>query len=295
MSDLQYASLVDAKRAVRSYVQDRLSLMVTAERSERVIDLEVSFSRFLADNGVEENLASELSAAQRQALRRKVAEHIGRWGDQGLSPPFGFHIEQERLLITWRHDRFEELTGHPMPETSQFDIQAWVAGLLNRDFLLPCACYLRSIGCDPVLITDGSRDEGIDLIGLLRTGPFRSTIVYVQAKSQARLAGDDLLREFAKFSALPQTDKHRAYLEALGFSRLNDGAAFVYLCLVNGDFDFAAQTNARNVGALLRSRRQIADQLAKFYTKDRLDALRSLVSIPSGADLTRNLASMLLP
>ncbi|MBW6528978.1 restriction endonuclease [Sphingomonas sp. RHCKR7] len=295
MTDMRFGALGDARRAVRSFVQDRLALIVTAVDGERVVDLEVSFTRFLADHGIEENLASELSTEQYPAVRHKVADHIVRWSDQGLSPPFGFHVEQEGKVVTWRHDRFEELTGHPAPTTSQFEVQAWVAALLNRDFLLPCACYLRALGCDPVLITDGSRDEGIDLIGLLKSGPLRSTVVYVQAKSQARLSGDELLREFGKFAGLPQTEKHRQYLEALGFSRLRDGASALYLCMVNGDFEFAAENHARNVGALLRSRRQMADQLARVYSRQRLDELRAAVAIPPGADLGRNLAPLLHP
>ena len=295
MTDPRFGALVDAKRAVRSYVQDRVSVLVASVNADTVFQLEVDFARYLRDQGVEENLASELSTEQYPLVERKVADHVARWSAHGLSPPLGFHVEHEKTIVTWKHDRFEELTGHvPLP-ARHFEIEGWVSGATNRDFLLPCACFLRSLGCDPIYITDGARDEGIDLIGLIRAGPLRSTVLYVQAKSQPRISGDDLLREYAKFSALPQTDKHLKYLEALGVPRLKDGACFVYLCLVNGDFDFAAENHGRNLGALLRSRRQITDQLSRHYTPERLQQLGGDVSIPAGADLLRNLGPLLTP
>ena len=295
MADVRFGALLDAKRAVRTYVQESLSIAVTAVDGDRVLNLEVGFSRFLQERGIGENVASELAAEQYELVRRKVERHFGVWGDHGLAPPAGFHVEQERTLVTWRHDRFEELTGLAPPRPELFATQQWVAKLLNRQFLLPCACYLRSLGCDPIYITDGTRDEGIDLVGLVRTGPFRSSILYVQAKSQGRISGDELLKEFGKFRALPQTVRHRQYLDALGASRLKDGASFVYLCLVNGEFDFAAEEQGRNLGALLRSRRQIADQLSKTYTAARLEEIEAAVTIPDGPDLQRNLAPALTP
>lgn len=293
MPDRRFGSLGDAKTAVRSYVQDRLAAAVTAVDSETVLQLDVDFARFLHDRGIDQNLASELAAAQYGLLERKVTEHVAKWADYGLSPPVGFHIDRERTLVTWRHERFEELTGFvPLP-ARHFEISEWVSGHSGRPFLLPCACYLTSLGCDPIFITDGSGDEGIDLIGLIRTGPLRSTAIYVQAKSQGRISGDELLREFGKFSALPQTGLHMRYLEALGVPQRRDGANYVYFCLVNGEFEFAAETHGRNLGALLRSRRHIADQLAQTYTRDRLNALAGEIEIPKGADLTRNLAALL--
>lgn len=295
MTDARFGTLGDAKRAVRSYVQDRVAITSVSVDAETVLHLEVDFARFLSEKGIEENLASELSAEQSSFVRRKVEDHVARWADQGLSPPLGFHIDQEQTIVTWKHERFEELTGYVAPPSRHFEAEAWISDFSNRDFLLPCACYLRSLGCDPIYITDGARDEGIDIIGLIKAGPLRSTVLYVQAKSQARISGEDLLREFAKFRALPQTEKHLLYLNVLGVPRLRDGASFVYLCLVNGDFDFAAETNGRNLGALLRSRRQMADQLARHYSYERLAELAGQITIPAGADLTANLAPRLQP
>ncbi|MBV2149048.1 hypothetical protein KRZ98_12235 [Sphingobium sp. AS12] len=295
MSDVRYGALGDAKKAVRAYIHEHLAISVASVDAEPAFQLEVDFARFLRTRGVEENLASELSAEQYALVERKVSDHVNRWFAHGLAPPLGFQVDNEKTIITWRHDRYEELTGHvPIPET-HFKAAGWIADHLNRAFLLPCACYLRALGCDPIFITDGARDEGIDLIGLIRGGPLRSMVLYVQAKSQSRMSGDELLREFSKFASLPQTDKHLRYLDALGVSRLKDGASFVYLCLVNGDFDFAAETHGRNLGALLRSRRQIADQLSQHYSQDRLDQLGQTIVMPTGADLGRNLAPVLSP
>ena len=295
MADARFGVLGDAKKAVRGYVQSSLSVATAAVSGENVLNLEVDFARFLSGSGIDANLASELAAEQYVALQHKVEKHIETWKDEGLLTPMGFHVDQDRTLVMWRHELFEELTGLTPPPRELFAVQEWVSGLVHRDFLLPCACYLRSIGCDRIYVTDGTRDEGIDLIGLIREGPFRSTAVYVQAKSQGRISGDELLKEFAKYRALPQTPKHMQYLDALGASRLQDGMSFVYLCLVNGEFDHGAVENGRCLGALLRSRRQIADQLSRRYSRERLDALKSAIIIPDGPDLQRDLAPHLDP
>ena len=295
MGDTRFGVLGDAKRAVRSYVQSSLSATTTAVAGDNVLNLEVDFARFLQGKGINRDLASELAAEQYLALQFSVEKHIETWNDQGVLAPIGFHVDKARTLVMWRHERFEELTGLTPPARELFAAQEWVAGLVHRDFLLPCACYLRSIGCDRIYVTDGTKDEGIDLIGLIMDGPFRSTAVYVQAKSQGRISGDELLQEFAKFRALPQTVKHLHYLDALGASRLKDGMSFVYLVLANGDFDHAAVENGRCLGALLRSRRQIADQLSRTYSRERLDTLMVGVTIPDGPDLQRDLAPHLNP
>lgn len=295
MSDARYGALGGAKRAVGAYIREHLAVSVGSLDAEPVVQLEVDFARFLRTRGIEENLASELSAEQYALVERKVSDFVARWFAHGLTPPLGFQVDSEKTVITWRHERYEELTGHVSIPEMHFRASGWIAEHTNRAFLLPCACYLRSLGCDPIYITDGARDEGIDLVGLVRLGPLRSMVLYVQAKSQAWMSGDELLREFSKFSGLPQTDKHLRYLDAVGVSRLKDGASFVYLCLVNGDFEYAAETHGRNLGALLRSPRQLADQLSQHYSYERLDELGRSIVIPASADLTRNLAPLLTP
>jgi hypothetical protein len=295
MTEGRFGALGDASGAVRAFILERLEPAVIRTQAARVINIELEFTEFLAERGVDRLVATETSVDQRLLVRRKVQEQIERWTSQGVSAPAGFSMDNEGLLVTWRHGSYEQLTGLEPPPAGMFEIQEWLAGQTNRSFLLPCACYLASIGCDPIYVTDGSRDEGIDCIGMLRSGPLRSTALFVQAKSQSVLKGSELLQEFGKFSALPRTAKYLQYLEALGVPRSTDGTAFVYLLIVNGDFHYSAVQQARNAGALIRSRRQLAQQLSRHYDASRLEELKSGVELPSGADLVNNLGPILIP
>ena len=293
MPDSRYGPLVDAATAVRTFAWEHLELEIVRTDVEKVINVDVAFAAFLRRRGVSTLLADDLAAEQRPLVRRKVVEQIGRWRNQGIDAPIGFSEDRDDVLLTWRHDRFQELTGHSPPRAELFAVAAWLATQTNRAFLLPCACFLKTLGCDPILVTDGTRDEGIDCLGLVRGGPLRSMALFVQAKSQKHFSGDELLQEYGKFAGLPQTPKYLRYLEALGTDKSHDGAAFVYTVLANSDFRHAAQQNARNVGALIRSRRQLAQQLSLHYTLERLVELQTTIRIPSTADLDLNLSPLL--
>jgi hypothetical protein len=78
MPDTRFGVLVDANRAVKTYVREHLAVAVLAPDAEPALQLEVHFSRFLRDRGVEEDLASELSAEQYELVRRKVDDHVAR-------------------------------------------------------------------------------------------------------------------------------------------------------------------------------------------------------------------------
>lgn len=264
------------------------------EDCPRTINIDTAFSAFLGEHGVEPLMAQDVAVEQRLLVKRKVSEQIGRWRGQGVQSPFDFIFESDEVVVTWRHPRFGELTGATAADENFVRVHEWIGQQGQRDFLLPCVAYLKLLGCDPIFVTDGARDEGIDCIGLVATGGFRSVAIFVQARSRTDLfAGDPLLQEYAKYAGLPRTAKYMQYLEALGLSRLNDGCAFVYAVLINSDFKYAAQQNAARLGVLLRSRRQMAQCLSSNASVIKLEQWKAQIAIPERGDLSTNISPLL--
>jgi hypothetical protein len=292
----RFRQLGNADKATRRFVAENLEGRVMRADCPKSINLDLEFSRFLQTHGIEALEAAEIAAEQRLLVRRRVSRQIERWVGQGVSSPINFVVESEEVVISWRHERFAELTGSEPPVVGFVDVYVWLSEQSNRAFLLPCLCFLKLLGCDPIFVTDGARDEGIDCIGLIATGELRSTAVFIQARSAAALiSGDPLLQEYAKYAALPRTHKYMQYLDALGVLKLQDGAGYLYAVLTNSDFHYAAQQNAARLGVLLRSRRQIAHFISQVYSVRRLEQIRAELKIPETGDLTTNLAAQLSP
>jgi hypothetical protein len=295
MPNARFGDLGDADKAVQRFVLESLEVTVLRPDSPPTINIDVEFSRFLVTHGVEELVATEVAEEQRSLVRRKVQEYIGRWSGQGVLTPLNFIVESDEVVISWSHERFAELTGGDAPGREFVAVYEWLGAQTNRDFLLPCLCFLKLLGCDPIFVTDSPRDEGVDCIGIIDNGGLRSTAIFIQARSKNELiSGDALLQEYAKYSALPRTEKYMKYLTALGVPKRQDGTGFLYAVLTNADFKFAAQNNATRLGVLLRSRRQLAQSLSLHTGRTKLEHLKAQLKLPDAGDLTTNFAPRLV-
>lgn len=294
MSDTCFGALGDARKAVQSFVVDYLEAGVLRGNAPRTIHIDVAFAEFLTKNGVEELIAAEVAADQRVLVRRRLEEQIERWRAQGVTCPLNRTVESEDIVVSWSHDRFTELTGFDPPDGRFVSVHEWVRAQSGREFLLPCLCFLKIVGCDPIFITDGSFDEGIDCIGKVASGSLRSTAIFIQARSRSDLISSEVvMQEYAKYAALPRTVKYRQYLEALAIPTSSDGAAFLYAIMTNSDFKQGAQEIAWKLGVLLRSRRQLAQVLASRTDVDGLETLKTVLTFPKAGDLMMNFASHL--
>lgn len=284
----------DFKGVMRGYVLERLETIIIESNCPSRIKISEHFIAFLVARDVEETVAIDIAASQVRLLTDEIDRQITRWAKQGVTPPFSRISDDDDALVTWKHKKFEEYAGGAPLDKNFFEIYSWLGGLKEKEFHLPCLCYLKSMGCDPIYFTDGNRDEGIDYIGLIASGPMHSTAIFVQSKSSPSSFGsNEVLQEHAKYSGLPRTEKYMQYLNALGVSKSCTGAAYVYLIISNGDVKHGAVSFSYKVGALLRSRRQLALALASQYSYSQLLHLAETVSVPNFPDLSRNLASLL--
>jgi len=284
--------------AAISFISEHLEYESTKEGGPRLYKIEQEFSLFLQKGNVSELVANETAVKQREFVWGKLREQIVRWQDQGVMPPYIENTEEEDTLFTWRHARYKDISGsYPLSE-SFFAVYRWLSMRRESEFLVPCLGYLRAIGCDPIYATDGGGDEGIDCIGIIESGALRGTALFVQAKSRpCHLGADELLREYGKFIAMRRTERYFSYLDALGVRKSRTGAADLYILISNSDLKLGSAKAAHKLGALIRTRRQMAQTLSEYYTFEDLQRFLADPKISRAYDPAGllNVAPMLAP
>lgn len=292
---MTYGAYRSANEAVNTFVYDELVDAALHPNPPKTFNVSRQFASFLVGAArFNKLIADEEADRQLGLIRRRLREAIDQWSGLGLPAPIGF-AENDDIILTWKHARYTQITGYE-PLSLQFvRIYDWLCSLGSRDFLFACATFLRIIGCDPIFVTDGARDQGIDCIGRVSDGPIRSVLFFVQCKTRQQAAekviGKEVIyQEYGKYATLPKTRKYRDYMEALDLETSRDGAANVYVIVSNGEFAKNSQEVARNLGILLRSARQLAYFFSLSSTVEELKDLHTKITIPSGPDLNKNVA-----
>ena len=293
---MSYGRFSAAHEAVKTFVADRLMAASLSTSAPDVLNISDQFNSFLKDNEFGPLRASEETQKQEALILRHLEEELVEWRALGVPTPIDYVESNSNVLLTWRHSRFQRRFFNDVPyQTENFvAIYDWLLTLQERDFLFVCALYLKLMGCNPILITDGSGDMGIDCIGKVSKGPLRSLVVFVQSKtiqkSQGRVSENALRQEFAKYTMLKRSEKYLEYLRRLSVFDGRDGSGEVYFVVTNGEFRTDAQRSANRLGIALRSKRQMAFFFSLAYAFEHIeDAYRS-ITMPTGPDLDRNFA-----
>ena len=290
---MNYGTYQNPKDAVRKFVYDELIGAALAIDPPDSLNIPQQFTNFLVGANFNRLLAEEEAEKQSDLVRRRLDDARDQWLGIGLPAPIAY-ADNDDVLLTWKHARYREITGHEPLSTEFVETHEWLTSLKQREFLLPCAAFLKIIGCDSIFITDGPRDEGIDCIGKIANGPLRSILIFVQSKTSEavkRLSKEVLYQEYGKYATLPTTDKYREYQRALNVEESRDGSARIYFVMSNGEFTKEAQVVAGRLGVLLRSVRQLAYFLSIHSTPQQLKRLQSEITMPRGPDLSANFAS----
>lgn len=292
MLDAALRKLGGAGEVVGLFVTSFFENQTLAADVPATVNLETALTGFLCERGVHQRNATEFVEKQRSLLIRRVTEVIDRWVNLGIAAPVQL-LQSGSTVISWKHDRYFELTGHRPISDAFLRIHEWVASKREREFLLPCICFLKIIGCDPIFVTDGPGDEGIDCIGRIQAGPMRSSIIFLQAKTKAHsdsVSRDEVLQEYGKYAAFPKSKKYTSYLAALKIDKSADGSNFSYVIVANTDFGTGAQEMASRLGVLLRSSKQLAYFLSQRTSIATLELLQAKKLIPRAADLDLNVS-----
>jgi len=282
-----------AKELINEFIYCALFPEITGQECPTKLNLLKSLKSHLNSKGIDAITIEELSAKWLPDLIRRVQRRLEDWIRLGVPFPCCQSDEQEGLLVTWKHPKYEELTGYTAISERFIRTLEWIGSLSPKEFLVACAIYLRLLGATKIFITDGPRDGGIDLIARIERTPFNSVIFFVQAKTSSIIARDTVLMEYGKYLSLPHEEIYQKYRKALEVDSAADGASYCYTVFANCEFHNSAKEISSKIGVLLRSKIQIAYFISQALDIDALVQFTAELKAYLKADLSLNIAARL--
>ncbi len=274
-------------------IQEVAERIVTSSSGSKPINGGKELRDALCSAGHSELRSAELAEKWGDRLRDEVGNCLTEWEKLGLPQPL---IESEIRLtfLPYGHARYQALAKSPKMTLAYAEACQFIDALSRTDFLLVPLCLLQLAGCDPILITDGKGDLGVDCIGSIKTGPTRSLTIFAQAKtSNTQIAPETIRVDFDKFRTLQKKPQFGDYLMAVGANTSLDGRAVCYGFFSNTEFSNSAREYGREEGILLRSRKQAAYWLSQGFGVSGLRKLRDEIGLTLKRDLSRNVAPMI--
>lgn len=295
---MSYGKFYNLKAAISDFIFNRIINDSLETQGPKTINLSGQFASFLEANGFHRHGAEEEAEKQQVLLVSRLSKVLDEWQALGIRVPLDFS-RNENILLTWRHPKSSEIADRDLVSTEYIKVFDWLSRLHERQYLLAGVLFLKILRCDPIFVTDGPNDAGIDCIGRMGDGPLRSTLIFVQVKTRqgkhVQIGRDILLQEYGKYMSLSKTNKYRDYLNALGFDKIKDGCNSIFVIVSNVEFDSGSQILGKNLGILLRSGRQMAHFISDCINLSKLMELKNRTLIPSRPDLTTNFAPLLEP
>jgi len=259
------------RESIRKFVHDYLIPKTTTTTPPLIkLNIRAEFRNYLIAKGTPELEAEENAEKWECNLKEIIFAAQEEWSRQGVPCPFGFSAKGD-LLIGLGHPKWGEITNQEKLPPEFNGISAWLHSLSGKEFLVACSVYLKLVGCDPIYITDGSGDGGIDLIGLISQGPLRSHAYYIQSKtSKSQISRDMILLEYGKYASTLNSHTFREYENALKINASFDGTNATYLFISNNEFKKNARSEAKQLRILLRSGSQLAFWFSQKTTLSKL-------------------------
>lgn len=253
----------------------------------------ITLKRAIQDSGQSELRSAELAEQWRGRLIQELEACLEEWDLLGVPRPL-IETDAPATFLPFGHSQYEAKKEPPKLNPNFADVCSFVDSLTSREFLLVPLCLLHATGCDPIVITEGSRDEGVDCVGRVKLGPTRSTCIFAQSKtSKSKIEVDSIRVDFDKFRTLQKRARFIEYLAAVGNDTSIDGRTICYLFFANTEFSNSSRYYAREEGLLLRSRRQAAFWLSQSFEVGSLSTLRIKLGPTLKRDLTRNIAPLI--
>lgn len=259
------------------------------------VNVERLFRSYLSGKGDLDTECDEVAEKYILDVKRKIELKVSEIEILGLPRVLCQIDDSPSHYMCWYHPKYEDDTGLTMMPEDFNHIVNWIDSLDPREFLIPCAMFLKLAGATKIYITDSSGDQGIDCIGLIDEGVLKSTALYVQSKTSEKndITRDTVLMEYGKYLSLPHTAKFHDYRRALGIDKSVNGCTSMYIFLANKEFKPPAREVSTNLGVLLRSRVQLAYWLAMHYGIERCQEIFNSLKSDLSASLTRNIEAAL--
>ncbi|KYC35736.1 hypothetical protein WA1_08005 [Scytonema hofmannii PCC 7110] len=280
---------------IAQIIRELAADLANASVNVEVVNLQRVLRERLQQKGVSSLKATEISENWVERLQQELEEQLVEWDLLGIPRPL-VQASSPFTFITFRHRNYQPTLEMQGISTDFPEVYNFIASLSPREFLLVPACLLQLAGCNPILITDGSGDGGVDCVGQVIAGPARSLCIFAQARtSSTEITKDSVQLEYAKFRDLQRTGQFAEYLAALGTGNSADGRAVCYAMFASAEFKEPSREYARREGILLRSRRQAAFWLSQSFSVDSLRQMRQKLGTSLIRNLSQNLAPVITP
>ena len=266
---------LSGKEEIQQFIFGNLFDQLYKHDCPKTLNIQRAFRDHLASRSRAKLMADELAEKWGQNLLIYLETLLGdNWDGLGIPRPLAL-LEDGNTVITWKHAKFTQLSGLDSLRPEFFAIADWLDGLTPQDFLIPSVCLLAMIGADPIYVTEGSGDGGVDCIGKIKTGPLRSLCLFIQAKtSSSTISREMVFIEYGKYQMLPYLERYQIYREKLGIDGSSDGVSSAYMIVSNNEFRDSARAAASSLGVFLRSRKQLAYWLSDGISKKQLEKMQ---------------------
>lgn len=279
--------------SVQRIIREVAATLADASVNKEVVNLQRLLRDRLQQEGFSPLEATEFAEDWLPHLEQELEQQLRKWDMLGIPRPL-VQGSLQSTFLTFRHRNYQLLIGRHSLSKDFPGVYDFVVSLKPHEFLLVPACLLQLAGCDPIIITDGSGDGGVDCMGQVAEGSMRSLCIFAQARtSSTDITKEAVQLEYAKFRDLQKTGRFIEYLAALGKGNSADGRATFYAMYANTEFKEPAREYASREGILLRSRRQIAFWLSQNFSLHSLVQLRTEIGATLLRDLSRNLAPVI--
>lgn len=278
------------RMSVLKVIQKVIDEVTTCSTLGTVVNIEMHLRSALQESGHNTLRATELAERWLDQLMIRLEARLEEWDHLGLPRPL-IQSGAPTTLLTYKHSTYQSGSSESALPADYSNVLSFITSLSPRQFLLVGVCLLSLAGCDPIFVTDGARDEGVDCIGKINTGPTRSLCLFVQCKtSNADIRIETVRLDYDKYRTLQKRALFSTYMAALGGDATVDGRDHCYYFIGNAEFRSPVREYAKEENILLRSPRQIAFWLSKGFGITKLHELLSDIEGFLHRDLERNLA-----
>jgi hypothetical protein len=279
--------------SVVQVIQSVASSLTDCSLPYEIVNVEATLRDALREAGNPLLKSTELAEQWCSRLIDEIEERLEEWDKLGVPRPL-IPSGIPSTLLTFRHPRYQSEVESPRLSMDFTEVLEFLLTLSPREFLLVPACLLHLAGCDPIIITDGPNDGGVDCIGQVKVGPTRSLCIFAQSKtSKSTIKVDTLRLDFDKFRTLQKTLLFSDYLAAIENDFSADGRALCYAFFGGAEFNEPARRYAREEALLLRSSRQAAFWLSHAFGISNLRNLSTGIGNTLVRDFSRNLAPII--
>lgn len=279
--------------SVSRTIQQVVDEVTTCSTLGTVVNIEVHLREALEASGHNNLRATELAEKWLDQLMIRLEAKLEEWDQLGLPRPL-IPSGSPATLLTFKHASYRLGSLEAVLPSDYSQVLNFISSLSPRQFLLVGVCLLSLAGCDPIFITEGARDEGVDCIGKISSGPTRSLCLFGQCKtSSADIKIETVRLDYDKFRTLQKRALFSTYMAALGADATLDGRDYCYYFIGGAEFRSPVREYAKEEKILLRSPRQVAFWLSKGFGIAKLTELLSNIEGFLHRDLERNLAPLI--